>query len=1054
MSPQLPTAAESILMSAYTHLGVGALDDAQRELADALQRGVFGEEPSVNLVLALRMLAQATRKLGHLQRATAIYQEARRVAHELGKPDLESAAVEGLALVASFDGEPARALKLYDEAAALAEAGGDEIGRAAVLSNKGNLLVNQEQFEKAVPILREALSCKGLTPGQRAGFEDNMSIALAGQGELEEAIVVATRAAKLFERLGAGFDHYQVLCHLERYRRQLGHDEDAAKTFVEAHELIARVEAENLDIEHYRLYDERVRRIESETRRHLESEGAVALDIGLHAHIATDLGNRADLAFESGDYAAAETDLLNALGHWEQLKALHAIPRIHHALGMVYTETGQVERARGHLMMSREMAHQLGDAHRELSACTNLCRFVLDNPNDAGELDAPQLIARARALRPLVFNGEDGIEVGHELPIDGGVIDSLDAGICASHRAFDLAEAAACRAIETIEPVINQGGQYADLMRYRLGLRLVKLYSILRRRNEDGDAKERADALAIRLDEFMLGDPTPRTAFSVQATLGVEMFHNDNWDEEALKRLLGACDAYEEIREQALKVGELGDFAEAIRPPFPEAIEVSIHLGKPEEALHLLERSKSRSLLDALRASETELLEGLSGPPGDGSELAREGRQLTRPATAAELSAALASRTSDPLLVELFLGPRNVYAFTLDGRGELGTHHLGQSTRPEWIELGELVRKKSLAGAGSALETLSHPAVRTLSAFVQSAAGSRPVYLSPHGVLHALPLHLVDEGGVLTPRPRTYHLPSGSLLRIDSDRSATNGALVGGDPLGDLPYAALEAESVAERFDVLAVTGVHCTPEWLASALVKGHAPLRLVHLACHAVFHPSRGERSGVVLTDGNGPAVVSVRELSSLDWDGDLVVLSACSSGQQEVRAGDELAGISRTLLGRGARALIVALWEVPDLQTYLLIKRLYSQLPLEGDWSLQAIGDALAAAQRAVRDMRSRDLMDTALHLHEMGGHGEDLLRCAFSAAAIAHSSAGNQQEALSCVESLLALAEDREPAPDIGALQWDAQAQIAEAPAYEAKPFADPTNWAAFTLVGRR
>jgi len=1047
--------AAAVLTTAHAQLRAGALGDAQRLLRSALDGGVFGDPPEPEAVLALRLLGQATRQLGDLEAAAAIYEDARRIARSFASPRLESIAVEGLALVARADDEQPRALALYDEAAHLALDGGDPAGHAAVLSNKGNLLIHMERYEEAEAVLREAVSCEEFAPVQKAAAEDNLAGALGRMGRLEEAIEMAEGAISTFERSGAGIDRYVALRNLEEFHRQLGQTDEAAQTFVAAHELIAALEIENLDRDHYRAFPERARAIEEETTRKLDSDDmASALDIGVHATLGIELGNEADKHFEAGEYRAAEEALYRALEHWQHLGAHHQTPRIHQALGMVYTETGQRERALRHLLLSREIAHMLGDAYREMSTCANLCRFALDVPEQAGELDPMQLIARARALHPLAVEQLIGPvpEGAPEPPMEGGVIDTLDTSNCVSHGAWDLAERFARRSVETIEETFEKSEEDTSQFHYRLGLRLTKLYTILRNQGKDQDA----DALEIRLDQILKEDDNARLVFSVHAILGGERFAHDLWDEETFRRLCAACDAYERARVKAQPIGELSDFTDLFNPPFDEAIEVAVKLGRNAEALHLLERSKARSLLDDLAVGESTLAES-AGALAPGDEKPPELQPLAQPASAEQLSEALARRSGDPLLIEFFIGPRNILAFTLDAGGELGVHRLGDSSDERWTELMHLVYKNALSGEGAALQALRDSALRELSSFIQTAAGDRPAFVCPHRALHALPLHLMEEdgNGTLTPRPRTFHLPSGSLLRLADDPEELEGSLVAGDPLSDLPFAALEASAVAERFQIEPTLGDACTPSWLASELERGHRPLRLVHLACHALFHPRRGERSGLVLTDGGAPAVVSVRDVAALDWTADLLVLSACSSGQQQVREGDELAGLARTMLGRGARALIAALWEVSDLSTYLLVEDLYARLPQDRGWDLETIGAALVSAQRGVRDSSARDLLDLAIRLHERAdATGDDSLsHCALSAAATAHRAAGNREESLRCYEAIACLRENREPAPDIGAFDWSGQAELGQASGYAAQPFADPVNWAAFVLVGR-
>jgi hypothetical protein len=177
---------------------------------------------------------------------------------------------------------------------------------------------------------------------------------------------------------------------------------------------------------------------------------------------------------------------------------------------------------------------------------------------------------------------------------------------------------------------------------------------------------------------------------------------------------------------------------------------------------------------------------------------------------------------------------------------------------------------------------------------------------------------------------------------------------------------------------------------------------LELVHLACHAVFHPRHAERSGILLAGEAGAETMDTWKLAALDWSSELTVLSACTSGQQQVRTGDEISGLARTLLASGVRSLIVALWSVPDLAT------------TDGD---------------------------------------ERMIICAMSAIATAHRSAGHREEWLRWREAIQCRVTGRPFPRDIGHPRWEAQAALGAAPAYAAAPFADPRNWAAFVLISR-
>jgi CHAT domain-containing protein/tetratricopeptide (TPR) repeat protein len=1110
VSPFTDEERTSLVLTAHQQLAAGAYERAMRILATVLHNDGQSVPQDDLTFVTLRMLGQSARTIGDLGTATSAYQDAQRLALALERPDLESAAVAGLAFVASAGDDLELALDLNDRAAQLARDGGDERGRSLVLGNNADVLMRLERLAEAEAHLGEALECDELLPGERAKIEDSLAVVLNQRDRPEEALAIAQRAVEDFRAAGMRHDLRICLSNLEGYQRRLGYEEEAAKTFVEAHELMRELAEAAVDRDHYAGFEARAQEVEEETRKRVESEGeGGGWVIGVNAMLGEQLLAEGNEAYEQGDYARGEQALLSALAHWERLGAAHVLPRVHLTLGVLYSDAGQGQQAVQHLLLARRSAFAIGDASREFLACMNLSRLAGRSSVRFNELDRLELIARARALRPIATHQRFGLSLEGEeplqdAPLDGGVIDTLDANDFTEHGAYEEAEQALRRAVALAEAETEDDGAEGEAPVWpRLTWRLVSLYSLLRRQEKD----EEADAVRRRLDELARIDTTPRSAFLMNREFGAELFNRGEWTAEAFGRLVAACDAYERLRRKALEVGDLDEFGEVLQPPFDEAIEVALELGLDVEGLHLLERSKARSLLEALRGVRDAL-------PGDG-ELAEEARlwhelqeahaefdhrsadespddrarrlydarqrigeleprldaiweslgsshpdlvvhRLGRPATVPQIAAVLAARDDDALVIELFVGPRTIRAFALDAQERLEVHRLGEAGDGSWAELATLVHGSTEKGGAMALEAIFHPALREFSRLVDALAGDRPVVLVPHQFLHALPLHLrEDEGGAPAPRPRSFQLPSASLLVYarPHDVSATE-SLVAGDPLGDLPFASLEARTVASRFETDAGIGVECTPDWLAGHLVPREAPWRLVHLACHAVFHARRAERSGLILAENGEARAVDVDWLAMRDWSSELVMLSACSSGQQQVRDGDELAGMARTLLARGARALIVALWEVPDLTTFLLVTRLYEGLPAGEPWTVGDIGLALARAQISIRDYTARELVALACELHAGQGLGHEPggLQCAMAAAAQAHLAAGNHAEWLRWHEAIRASVTGKPVPADIGAPDWSVQHSIAHDDAYAAAPFADPLHWGAFALFG--
>jgi CHAT domain-containing protein len=104
-----------------------------------------------------------------------------------------------------------------------------------------------------------------------------------------------------------------------------------------------------------------------------------------------------------------------------------------------------------------------------------------------------------------------------------------------------------------------------------------------------------------------------------------------------------------------------------------------------------------------------------------------------------------------------------------------------------------------------------------------------------------------------------------------------------------------------------------------------------ILHVATHAVFCAEAPLLSAILLAHGEQ---LSAIELIATEAACDLIVASACSTGEGVVTAGDDVLGISRGLLACGARAAVVSLWPVDDRRALELMVAFYRQLFKSGD------------------------------------------------------------------------------------------------------------------------
>jgi CHAT domain-containing protein len=118
---------------------------------------------------------------------------------------------------------------------------------------------------------------------------------------------------------------------------------------------------------------------------------------------------------------------------------------------------------------------------------------------------------------------------------------------------------------------------------------------------------------------------------------------------------------------------------------------------------------------------------------------------------------------------------------------------------------------------------------------------------------------------------------------------------------------------------------------------------------------------RSGLVLAGANQPELdpnddgyLTAAEAVNLNLKGtELVVLSACSTGQGDVRTGEGVYGLQRSLNVAGARSTLLSLWKVDDAATAEFMGRYYQRLKAG-----EARSDALAAVQKEFREGRAGD------------------------------------------------------------------------------------------------
>jgi len=129
--------------------------------------------------------------------------------------------------------------------------------------------------------------------------------------------------------------------------------------------------------------------------------------------------------------------------------------------------------------------------------------------------------------------------------------------------------------------------------------------------------------------------------------------------------------------------------------------------------------------------------------------------------------------------------------------------------------------------------------------------------------------------------------------------------------------------------------------------------PYRYLHFATHGVVGgeiPRLNEPALVLTPEGKDPGFLTATEIGKMDIPADLVVLSACNTGNGEYYNGEGLMGLGRAFILAGAKAVVVSMWPVDSLTTKELMVKFYRELETTGNAT-----QALANARRAIMASR---------------------------------------------------------------------------------------------------
>jgi len=431
------------------------------------------------------------------------------------------------------------------------------------------------------------------------------------------------------------------------------------------------------------------------------------------------------------------------------------------------------------------------------------------------------------------------------------------------------------------------------------------------------------------------------------------------------------------------------EFFHVWEPAYSLGIELRFRRGEFREALETAELARSRGFVDLLAShgieAQQQTVPQLAALTTRGSATTiRNDAAVDAPD--ANVLRAIAARLRSTM-IEYWVARDTVYIWTLapDGAVSGTTAKIGQA------KLEDLIRATSPFDRPSAVAGEATTATRGDAAIAISSrrnAAWRDLYdvlikpierqlpresgarltIVPHGPLLHLPFAGLrdNRGRYLIERYTIHSVPAAAILQFTRQRrhpDARTGSLLlvadpaplpkiaGEPPLPRIPGSIEEARSIARLVPSSRRTLLEA--ENATEARFREALPSRaVVHFATHAIVRDADPMGSFLALgTRGNGDGRLTAQRIYGLPLDADLVVLSACRSGDGMVR-GDGIAGLARAFFYAGAASVVVSVWDVADAPTSRLLPEFYRAW-LNGADKARALR---AAQLQLIRDLRA--------------------------------------------------------------------------------------------------
>jgi len=285
------------------------------------------------------------------------------------------------------------------------------------------------------------------------------------------------------------------------------------------------------------------------------------------------------------------------------------------------------------------------------------------------------------------------------------------------------------------------------------------------------------------------------------------------------------------------------------------------------------------------------------------------------------------------ILLSYFVSEDNIHIFTLH-KEALKTFSVSVQ-RSSLIELVRQYRRAITGLKTKEVKRLSTKLHGLLIKPVMHVIAAQDLVILPHGVLHFLPFAALSDGNsYLVERNTISYAPSATVLKYcqEKDRPLQFRILAMGNPdLGDpkynLPAAEIEVQKIKSIYRDI---DIYTRKAANKTNLFRDIGRYDIIHFATHGVYDEAAPMQSCLLLspTESND-GKLTADNIFSTKLNAVMIVLSACETGLGKLTSGDEVIGLTRSLLFAGASRVVSTLWQINDESTAYFMQVFYGNL-----------------------------------------------------------------------------------------------------------------------------